>query len=119
MIIGDAFRLQMCVCTSPAANSSAFPQRVSSFAVIFMIQSLSSIPRSIRAAKKFLTRDAARRRADSCLLQPSAPAPGRTAVGTSPANRRLRFTTGSSYFYERHSMVKISSSVPPELETRA
>jgi len=33
---------------------------------------------------------------------------GPTAVGTSPANRRLRFTTGSSYFYERHSAPEIS-----------
>lgn len=98
---------------SPAASSSAFPRRVSSFAVTFTIQSLSSIPRSIRTAKKFPSRDAAPP-IHVCSSRPPAPrAPGRTAVGTSPANRRLRFTTGSSYFYERHSTAKISSLVSP------
>lgn len=120
MIIEDFFRLQMFSSSVrvPGGKLFRFSLARSLFAVTFTIRSLSSIPRSIRTAyiwdraENFPPCGAVQRRVDSRSLYPALNS-RRIAVGTSPANRRLRFTTGSSYFYERHSAAEIFSLVLP------
>lgn len=92
---------------------SAWPVRRYFYDPVFIVHSsLHSHRVYMRASGKL---SVARRRAARVGSRPFQPAlNSRRTAGTSPANRRLRFTTGSSYFYERHFAAEIFSLVPPE-----